>query len=195
MVFSLIPFYLIGAYPTGYLIARSQGINILTAGSGNIGATNLGRVLGWRAGLLTLGGDILKGALAVFLAGYFTSRSWFPAYAAVATVAGHCFSIPPKLKGGKGVATSLGTILVLAPATAIIGISIFASLFAWTRTVSVSSMAALLSAPIASTLLSAPEPVSLALMAIALIVTYRHRANLRRLMEGKEERFSIHRSS
>jgi glycerol-3-phosphate acyltransferase PlsY len=91
IIFSLLPFYLLGSFPTGYLIAKAKGIDITAKGSGNVGATNVARVLGKRSGILTLLGDCVKGMVGVLLARWFGVAEWFVASAAVAVVLGHCF--------------------------------------------------------------------------------------------------------
>src|SRR5262245_36849666 len=126
---ALIPFYLLGAFPTGQLVARFHRIDLTAAGSGNIGATNAARVLGKKAGVAVLGGDVLKGALACAIAGLVFANPAMQGWAGFAAVAGHCFSIPGKLKGGKGVATGLGTFLYLSFASALFAIAVFALFF------------------------------------------------------------------
>jgi acyl phosphate:glycerol-3-phosphate acyltransferase len=188
---SFIPFYLIGAFPTGYLIGLSRGIDIRQAGSGNVGATNVGRILGKQAGLVTLVVDCLKGylplPLALWLTGNIALVSWYGA----ALVAGHCFSLPPRLKGGKGVATALGVFLYLQPHAALAGVGVFALvLFIW-RIVSLSSVVAAAVVPLFALLSNLPEYITFPMAATALIVIFRHRGNLTRLAQGREERFSF----
>ena len=188
-IFALLPFYLCGALPTGYLISKHYGASITTEGSGNVGATNVARVLGKRAGLLTLAGDILKGYLSVALAALLTDSMGFLAAAAVATVAGHCFSIPGKLKGGKGVATALGVFIYLSPVSALTGVVVFLLVFAAFRYVSLASVAAALTAPICGLLAGAAEVTNIAMISISLLVVLRHKSNLLRLSAGKEPKF------
>ena len=186
---ALIPFYLIGTFPSGYLLAKLRGVDITKQGSGNVGATNVARSLGKKAGMLTLVLDLTKGLLAIYLASLLADQGWFVAAAAVAVVCGHCFSIPPLLKGGKGVATGLGVLIALAPGAGVTSVVIFVLLFSATRFVSLSSIVATLSAPIYSLVTNQPEAKSLALMAIALVIVYRHRENIQRLIEGRETKF------
>lgn len=188
---ALIPFYLLGSFPTGYLLAKLHGVDITKQGSGNVGATNVARSIGKRAGVLTLVLDLAKGALAVLLASLITSESWFLSAAAVAVVCGHCFSLPPFLKGGKGVATGLGVLIALVPGAALTSITVFAALFSTTRLVSLSSIIATLSAPLYSLALNHPEPKSLALIVLSLVIVFRHRENITRLIEGREPRFGV----
>ena len=186
---ALIPFYLIGTFPSGYLLAKLRGVDITKQGSGNVGATNVARSLGKKAGILTLVLDLTKGLLAIYLASLLADQGWFVAAAAVAVVCGHCFSIPPLLKGGKGVATGLGVLIALAPGAGVTSVVIFVLLFSATRFVSLSSIVATLSAPIYSLVTNQPEAKSLALMTIALVIVYRHRENIQRLIEGRETKF------
>jgi glycerol-3-phosphate acyltransferase PlsY len=186
---ALIPFYLIGTFPSGYLLAKLRGVDITKQGSGNVGATNVARSLGKKAGILTLVLDLTKGLLAIYLASLLADQGWFVAAAAVAVVCGHCFSIPPLLKGGKGVATGLGVLIALAPGAGVTSVVIFVVLFSATRFVSLSSIVATLSAPIYSLVTNQPEAKSLALMAIALVIVYRHRENIHRQIEGRETKF------
>jgi glycerol-3-phosphate acyltransferase PlsY len=189
-VIALIPFYLLGSFPSGYLLARLHGVDITRQGSGNVGATNVARTLGKRAGLLTLGLDLAKGMLGVYLAFAFTSATWYPAAAAIAVVCGHCFSLPPVLKGGKGVATGLGVLIALLPGAAVVSAIIFAVLFAATRLVSLASIVATLAAPLYSLVTDQSDAVSLALVVVSLVIVYRHYENIIRLIEGREPRFA-----
>ena len=181
-------FYLLGAFPTGRLIARAHGVEISAHGSGNVGATNVGRIIGKKAGLLTLIGDVAKGCLAVTLAAIVISTPSAPAIAAVLVVLGHCFSIPPLLKGGKGVATGLGAITALAPTASLVSLMIFILIYLRTKIVSLSALCAALVAPLAALLLQISDDRSYALMVIALIIITRHKDNIRRLIEGSEPR-------
>jgi glycerol-3-phosphate acyltransferase PlsY len=188
---ALIPFYLIGCFPTGILIAHLHGVSITTQGSGNVGATNVSRVIGKKAGIQTLLGDLFKGIIAVALAFWFAPHGAFAAYAAVAVVCGHCFSLPPKLKGGKGVATALGVTLVLFPLGGLIAIASFGLVFGFTKIVSVASLAAAGAVSLAALVSNQPEPTSFALVGVSLVILYRHRENIKRLIEGREPMFSF----
>lgn len=188
-LFALLPFYLLGAFPTGRLVARAYGIDITSQGSGNVGATNVARVVGKRAGLITLGGDVVKGALGIVLAQYLFGHGWLTASAGIALVSGHCFSLPPWLKGGKGVATALGVLFGLYPLSAVVAIFVFLGIFTISKIVSLASIAAALAVPIVSMLVNAPDYISIAQAVIAALVVYRHRENITRLIEGREPRF------
>jgi glycerol-3-phosphate acyltransferase PlsY len=183
---SYLPFYLLGTFPTGILISRARGIDITSSGSGNVGATNVGRILGKRAGLLTLLGDVLKGYLAVALADILSDSAAFPCYAGVAVVAGHCFSIPGKLKGGKGVATALGVILCLSPLSGLFVLAVFAAVLEAWKMVSLASVSAAMVAPIYTMLTGKQDYLNFSLALVALIIAYRHHENLSRIARGKE---------
>ena len=187
---SLVPFYLLGAFPTGLLIAKLKGIDITAQGSGNVGATNVARVIGRRAGIFTLLGDALKGALGVCLAGLVVGDPWFSGGAAVAVALGHCFSVPPYLKGGKGVATALGIITVLYPSSSIVALATFGAFFGIWKIVSLASIAATLIVPMWALVTNAPDAVSVSLIAIAALIVMRHEQNIRRLIEGREPTFA-----
>lgn len=190
VVVSLLPFYLLGAFPTGYLLSKLHGIDIASQGSGNVGATNVARVLGKRAGILTLLGDVLKGALGVAIAGWIHGESWFSGATGIAVVLGHCFSIPPYLKGGKGVATALGVISVLYPSSAPVALIVFGAVFGVSKIVSLSSIAATLVVPAWALVTNADNAVCFSLMIIAALIVMRHEQNLRRLIEGREPKFT-----
>ncbi len=191
VILSLLPFYLLGTFPTGILVAKYYGVDITSKGSGNVGATNVGRVIGKKAGILTLVGDLLKGLLAVGLAALISRTEWYAACAAVAVVSGHCFSIPPYLKGGKGVATSLGAILALSPILGLSALAIFGAVFYAKRIVSLASVSAALAVPLIGLGFGHPDYILSALAPITLIVVFRHKQNLDRLVKGTEPAMSF----
>lgn len=184
-VAALIPFYLLGAFPTGHLIARARGVTIEEHGSGNVGATNVLRTLGKKAGAITFAGDFLKGLLAAAL-GVALGGPMLGAYAGAAAVFGHCFSIPGKLKGGKGVATAFGVFTVSCPVAALVALALFGTTLSIGRMVSLASIVAALSAPLTAIVLSAPEELLPPLGVIGFLVVWRHRANIQRIIEGRE---------
>jgi len=190
--------YLLGSIPFGLLLAKLfGGGDVRKAGSGNIGATNVARVVGPLAGILTLVLDTGKGVAAVWLAGRVTSESaaWMMA-AAFAVLLGHCFPVWLKFKGGKGVATALGVFLALSPLAAASATLIFILFVAYWRFVSLGSIAAAAAMPLLIYFLWAPRHappivVDVGTLAIALLVIYKHDGNLQRLVEGTEPRFSF----
>jgi glycerol-3-phosphate acyltransferase PlsY len=187
---SLVPFYLLGAFPTGYLMAKMRGVDITAVGSGNVGATNVSRVLGRKAGIMTLFVDVFKGAFGVAVASGLSSSPLFVGLCAVAVVAGHCFSVPPYLKGGKGVATALGVITVLSFQTGVVALVVFLAMFAAKRIVSLSSISAALAVPAYAMAVNLPSYVAASEACIAVLLVYRHRENIQRLIEGREPKFT-----
>jgi len=184
--------FLLGSVPCGYWLALSKGVDIRKKGSGNIGATNVGRILGKEWGYLIFALDALKGWLAVWLAGEFLQAgdNWTVG-TGMAAVAGHVFSPWLNFKGGKGVATSAGVLLGLAPAALFWTAAVWAVSFGVKRIVSVSSLLAAAAFPFLVMWLEPGRPVlSVAAWALAALVWYRHRDNLQRLAQGKENGFS-----
>lgn len=184
--------FLLGSLPCGYWLALSKGVDIRKKGSGNIGATNVGRILGKEWGYLIFALDALKGWMAVWLAGEFLQAgdNW-TVMTGMAAVAGHVFSPWLNFKGGKGVATSAGVLLGLAPAVLFWTAAIWGISFAIKRIVSVSSLLAAAAFPFLVTWLEPGRTTLLvAAWALAALVWYRHRDNLQRLAQGKENGFS-----
>lgn len=184
--------FLLGSLPCGYWLARSKGVDIRKKGSGNIGATNVGRILGKEWGYLIFALDALKGWLAVWLAGEFLQAgdNW-TVVTGMAAVAGHVFSPWLNFKGGKGVATSAGVLLGLAPAALFWTAAVWGISFVVKKIVSISSLLAAAAFPFLVMWLEPGRPVLLvAAWALAALVWYRHRDNLQRLAQGKENGFS-----
>jgi acyl phosphate:glycerol-3-phosphate acyltransferase len=170
----------IGSIPFGVLLAGRRGVNIRERGSGNIGATNVARVLGVRAGLFVLVLDSTKGAVPTWLALAHAPSRWVVAATGLAAILGHCFSPWLKFRGGKGVATALGVFAVIAPPAALAAIGVFAVIFALTRVVALGSLSGALT--IAGVEI-ARGPTAYAWLAVAItaLLVYTHRANLRGL--------------
>jgi glycerol-3-phosphate acyltransferase PlsY len=184
-------FYLLGAIPFSYLLGRIvKGIDIREHGSGNVGATNVGRVLGWRYYPLALALDLGKGLAAGLLA-----RHWgLPIWLAGLAVLGHDWSIFLGFTGGKGVSTSLGILAVLSWPAFLGTIAVWGLVLGTTRLASLASLCALAFSPLGVFLLSR-DLEGVALMgALALLSIWRHRRNIAQLSRGQEERFSRSRS-
>jgi acyl phosphate:glycerol-3-phosphate acyltransferase len=193
--------YLLGSIPFGYLIGRIAGIDIRQAGSCNIGATNVVRVLGKRYGYPVFLLDFLKGFGAVKLSMLFATRpplDWnspevFGIIAAVSSVFGHSYSPWLKFKGGKGVATSAGALFALTTVGGLIWLATWIGIFWLTRYVSVASIIAALVLPFACLVISWRNPNTKAIfyfsVCTAALVIWRHRSNLSRLIRGTEPRF------
>lgn len=183
--------YLIGSVPIGYLLGWLGGIDVRKAGSGNIGATNVARVVGKMQGILTLAGDAAKGFLPVFIAARLELGPGTIAWVAAAAFLGHLYPVFLKFQGGKGVATALGIFLGLAPVVTLLLFAIFVLVVLISRVVSLGSIAAAGSAPVALWLFSYP-PFVIALSAfLALMIVLRHRDNIRRLIAGAEPKFQF----
>ena len=174
--------YLAGSIPFGVIVARKMGVDIRTKGSGNIGATNVGRVLGLGVGLLVLVLDALKGAAAVALATRYSGMDPVIAMAGFAAILGHCFSPFLGGKGGKGVATSLGVFSVLAPPLAFVAVAVFLVVAGRTRIPALGSLAGVGAATVYALATRAPLDVSLLAVATAVLLFYTHRGNLAQLL-------------
>lgn len=181
--------YLLGSVPTGYIIGSRAGIDIRKAGSGNVGATNVARVIGKRQGILTLIGDALKGFIPVLVASQLDLSSNTMALAGAAAFLGHLFPVFLKFRGGKGVATAFGVFLGLAPWATLVLAVVFAGVLLSCRIVSISSMIAAAAAPISFWFFSYPFPSVATSVFLALMIVLRHRANIERLLAGTEPRF------
>ena len=187
--------YLIGAGPVGVLVARAfGGLDIRRAGSGNIGATNVLRTLGKLPAVLTLGGDVAKGYLAVSVARAIVPGHWGAAAGAVLAVVGNCWPVFLRFRGGKGVATGLGAFLALQPWATGPAALVWVVAVATFRYVSLASVMACLCLPLGVALLGfwwgsmdRWESVGAAVVT-AVIIIMRHRANLARLAAGREPR-------
>jgi acyl phosphate:glycerol-3-phosphate acyltransferase len=193
--------YLLGTIPFGLLLGKVfGGADVRKAGSGNIGATNVARVAGPVAGIFTLALDAAKGAAAVWLAGRFAndSATWMT-IAGLAALLGHCFPIWLGFRGGKGVATAAGVFLALCPLALLGSLTLFILVVVFWRYVSLGSIAAAAAIPILVYFLWAPHhapplTVTFGALAAALLVVYKHDANIQRLVEGREPRFSFGKS-
>ena len=170
-----------GAIPFGVLIARLPRVHIQAQGSGNIGATNVGRVMGVRAGLLVLALDATKGALPVLLAIEWRGMTQVPALVGGAAIVGHCFSPWLGGKGGKGVATALGVFAMLMPWLTFIGAGVAAVAYAWKRVAAVASLAGMLAIAILA-VVRVGGPCATLAVATSVLLVYTHRGNLARLL-------------
>lgn len=185
--------YLLGSLPFGYLVAKAHGVDIFKAGSGNPGATNVKRVLGAKAGNTVLVLDMLKGAAA-------TSWPLLPfvdeerkivlqLIGVVAAVIGHAFSIFTRFKGGKSVATAAGGLFVLIPLAGLIAAATWVVTFYASRYVSLASILAAVAIIAASWLMPYHVAVAVITTVLATFVIVRHHENIRRLLNGTENRF------
>ena len=186
--------YLLGAIPNGLLIAKAKGIDLRQTGSGNIGATNVFRCVGKGWGILAFVLDALKGFVPAFCFPRLMANApdWLGLACGVAAVAGHNWPVWLGFKGGKGVATSAGMLLGIAPAAVGIGFGVFAVTVAATRFVSLGSILAAVAVPAAYLALNGTGNKLLAgvLVGLGLLVIVKHRANIRRLLQGAEPRIT-----
>lgn len=186
--------YLLGAIPFGYLLVRwKTGRDVRASGSGNIGATNVLRTTGRGAGITTLVLDIFKGWAAVWLADRLSGGDPFwTSAAAVAAMLGHGYPVFLRFKGGKAVATFIGSFLYLTPLPLAAVLAVFAGTVAWTRFISLGSIVAAATFPLAVwMILRPPAPVVLAALLGGAFIVYRHSENIRRLRAGTEHTFSF----
>jgi len=181
--------YFIGTIPTGYLVAKARGVDIQRVGSGNIGATNVMRSLGVLPAIVVVLIDPLKGALAVLLPTLLGASTWGVALTALATVLGNNFNIMLRLRGGKGIATTMGVFFVINPLVTVLCVVLAVFTMLVSRYVSLGSMVGLFAAPLmllAS--LSFPMPHLYLAVVLAVLAILRHRENIRRLIAGTERR-------
>ena len=180
--------YLLGAVPVGYLVGRAFGVDVRRVGSGNIGTANVLRAAGKWAAVVTLLGDMLKGFVPVVLARALVGSEWLHAAVALAAVAGHCWPVFLRFKGGKAVATGAGTSIGLAP---VVGLGLFA--FWWavvllSRYTSLGAIAVMIVSPFAFALTGQPLPYVIYTGVGGTLVLYRHRENARALLAGTERK-------
>ena len=192
--------YLLGSIPTGYLVARAKGIDIRSVGSGNIGATNVFRILGKPAGVFVLLVDALKGWAAVvgltqlilLVFPFPPEASWRQTafiIAGICAVLGHNYTVWLHFRGGKGIATSAGVLTALVPWALLIIVAIWIILFALTRYVSLGSIAASFTLPLATWFTTKNETLAIITGALSALAIYKHRGNIKRLLNGTEHRF------
>ena len=197
--------YLLGSIPTGYLVARAKGVDIRTVGSGNIGATNVFRILGKPAGIFVLLADALKGWIAVrvfapLLVGWMippdsldNAREIGAIVAGLGAVVGHNYTCWLHFKGGKGIATSAGVLTALVPWALLIIFAVWVIVFLLTRYVSLGSICAAAVLPFATWLTTRSLLLTIVTSAMTSLAIYKHKGNIQRLLNGKENRISFKR--
>ncbi len=192
--------YFVGSIPFGVLIARAvANVDIRTSGSRNIGATNVGRVIGWKWGITVLVLDCLKGLLPTWLLpmlGDPAIQHHLTVACGIATILGHTFPCWLRFRGGKGVATALGVVSVVSPQSMLLALVVFVVTFAVTRIVSISSILAAIGFAASQMWRVWPEPfseeqwsLSVFSLAIPALIILRHRGNILRLIRGEEPQF------
>ncbi|HEX4120530.1 MAG TPA: glycerol-3-phosphate 1-O-acyltransferase PlsY [Verrucomicrobiae bacterium] len=196
-IFVVVISYVLGSTPAGYVAGRVRGVDVRTMGSGNIGATNVFRVLGKTAGIAVLTTDALKGFVAArfapLLALYlFTScgaqREDLALAAGVGAILGHNYSFWLRFKGGKGIATSGGVVMAWAPQACLTALALWGVIFAATRYVSLASIAAAVILPFAVWFWKGSVTMTCVMAALSLLAIYKHKGNIRRLLDGTENR-------
>lgn len=189
--------YLMGGIPFGLLVSYVlTGEDPRKVGSGNIGATNVSRAAGKKAGVITLILDALKGFLPVLVTYHlFPQNPLAIALVGLAALCGHCFSPYLKLKGGKGVATGAGVFLGISPGALLMALVVFVFMLKWKGYVSLSSLTAAWCMPFFILILKGSPVLSLSAAVMAALITLRHRANIERLMAGEEPTFGKERKA
>jgi len=186
--------YLIGGLPFGYWFVRlTSGQDIRNLGSGNIGATNVHRAMGTKAGLVVLALDIFKGFVAVWIVATATHGNTLAVALSIAAVMlGHCYPVFLRFKGGKAVACFIGAFLYVAPLALLVIAALFALIVLLSRYISLGSIIGAFAFPFVYWLIDRPpEPLLAASGFAALLIIYRHQANIGRLRSGKENVFSF----
>lgn len=186
----LLTAYLVGSVPTGYWLGLAwKGIDVRQHGSGNLGATNVFRVLGKGPGLLTLGIDIFKGLAPVLIVQHVYPDDVSMALSTgLFAILGHTLSVFVRFRGGKGVATSAGVFAALLPGPSVVGLFVFAVVFGLTRYVSLGSISGALTLAASAFAFAAPRSLAWAAVGVATFVVWTHRTNIGRLLNGTEHK-------
>lgn len=182
--------YLVGSIPNALWIGKVfKGLDVRNYGSGNVGATNASRVLGWKLGVLVLSLDVLKGSVFVYIAKLINLDDIYLVLVSLAPILGHSYSIYLKFKGGKAVATSLGVFTVLVPKVILVLLVIFLITVFLTQYVSVASITVALLLPIFTFILYNNTIYTIFSLIIGLLVVYKHKSNIINLINGKEDKY------
>lgn len=187
--------YFIGSIPTGFLVAKAKGVDIREVGSGNIGATNVFRILGKGAGVFVLLFDAAKGVVPVIFVAQQALKidpavnlDWLKIGCGIGAIMGHNYTCWLRFKGGKGIATSAGVFGALTPMPLLIALGSWILFFAITRYVSFASIVAAVALPLATWIYPFSLPLKVVTTVIGALAIYKHRANIQRLMNGTEHR-------
>ena len=181
--------YLLGSVPTGLLVGRAFGVDVLKEGSGNIGMANVLRAAGKWPAALTMVGDMLKGFVPVMLARAITDNGWVIAAVALAAVAGASWSVFLRFKGGKAVATGAGTTIGLAPPVGLVLFALWWAVALTSRYTSLAAIVLMIVSPFAFWLTGQPLPYVVYTVVGGAVVIWRHRENARALLAGRERKF------
>jgi glycerol-3-phosphate acyltransferase PlsY len=188
--------YLLGSIPVGFLVGRAKGVDLRTLGSGNLGATNVYRAFGFKVAVTVFALDLAKGFVGTRVLPFLWTGDigvqWVRLICGISVIVGSVASIYMRFRGGKGVATSVGVFLGLAPLATLICLGVWAALFTKYRYVSLGSMVGAACLPVLIALLRlegfARDPVFYLALLVAAVVVLRHRSNIRRLLDGTENR-------
>ena len=181
--------YLVGSIPNALWIGKMfKNIDVRDFGSGNVGATNAARVLGWKLGVMVLLFDAFKGMIFIIIARKFGLSDIYVVLIGFAAILGHSYSIYLKFKGGKAVATSLGVMLVLIPKVTIILVIVFLLIVIFSGYVSLASISVAGLLPIL-TYIMYNNIIALLSLVVGILVIWRHKSNIKNLLEGKEDKF------
>jgi len=189
----LIAAFVLGSIPFGIITAKVKGIDLKKVGSGNIGATNVLRSLGRWPAVITLLGDILKGTLAVAIGKYSGVEPLYEGLIGIAAILGHNFSIFLGFKGGKGVATSLGVLLIYTPHVALITLIVWIGVVLFTKYSSLGAIVSFALLPLNIMLFDFQDKTKIIIsILISLFIIVRHKDNIKRLMKGTERKIGQH---
>src|SRR5580693_5976097 len=189
--------YLLGATPSGFLVGKACGIDVRTAGSGNIGATNVVRILGRNAGAVVLTADALKGFVAArwipllalhLFPSLATPRENLALVGGVAAILGHVYTFWLYFKGGKGIATSGGVVMAWAPLACLTALAVWGLALAISKYVSLATIAAAVVLPFAVWFWNGSTTMTLAMTGLSLLAIYKHKMNIQGLLKGTERR-------
>jgi acyl phosphate:glycerol-3-phosphate acyltransferase len=181
--------YLLGTFPSASIVAKASGVDITTVGSGNPGASNVTRALGWRKGLVVFVLDALKGAVATLVGLSIGGRAGGYVLGAAA-ILGHIYPVTRRFRGGKGVATGAGALVVLHPVVAAVLAALWLGLSRLTGKAAVASIAAVVATPIGLALAGVPAWEFVATLGVCALVAVRHAGNIRRLLHREEPTLS-----
>lgn len=195
IIITIVFSFLCGSIPTGYLLTKKLcGIDIRTKGSGNIGSTNVKRIVGTKISIITQIIDILKGIIPVILGIYLAktiklpvSTSAYISIIAIAVVLGHDYTPFLKFKGGKGVNTTLGAFILIAPIPTLIGVAVYFILRLFTSIVSIRSIALGVTIPIMCVIMKLPISIVISTIIACILIVIRHKDNLIRIIHNEEK--------
>lgn len=177
--------YLLGTFPSAIIVAKANGIDITAQGSGNPGASNVARTLGWKKGMVVYALDALKGVLAVIV-GRLVAGDAGGYWCAATAIVGHVFPATRGLRGGKGVATGSGAMLILQPIVSAVLFVVWITVSKTTKKASIASITVTIGLPIGMAIAGTPAWEILAMAGLAFLVVVRHLPNLQRLRAGTE---------